>query len=289
MKIRLFLLFALLCGSVSVWGQKKILIAGSGWGKIVLFDRESDRVEWSHALNQGDECNCVDYTKKGEVLYAYQKGAKLITMDHQVVWDFPITEGELQTAKVLPDGGFLLAICGKPARVIELDKKGKIRKEFTFDTQINSFHGQLRQVSKTKTGGYLVALMDRKAVLELDKDGKELRCYQAAGNCFKAIELKNGNLLVACGDGHCYQELDRVTGNVVKHVGQQGVEGVAFQFVAEVVPVRKGGLLICNWSGHSSVKDQSSLVEIDADGKLVWALNGRHGFNLVSTVCLVDE
>lgn len=271
MKIQV-LFVLLLCGSLSAPAQKKLLLGGSGWNKIVLLDKKNKQVEWSHKLSPGDECNCVAYTKKGQILYAYRKGARLITKDEKTVWDYPVKgEGELHTASVLPDGGFLLGITGKPARIVELDKNGKVRKEITYDTKINSLHGQFRQIRKSRKGTYLVPLMSRHLVVELDADGKELQSYQAEGNTFAVLELKNGNLLISCGDAHSFLEVDRKTGELVRKVKQNDIDGVSWQFVAEIAAV-KDHLLICNWAGHSSVKDQPSVVELDADGKVIWSL-----------------
>lgn len=280
--MKLQVLFVLLmCGSLCAPAQKKLLLGGSGWNKIVLLDKKSKQVEWTHKLSPGDECNCVAYTKKGQILYAYRKGAKLITKDERTIWDYPVEgKGELHTASVLPDGGFLLGITGKPARIVELDKHGKVRKEITYDTQINSLHGQFRQIRKSRKGTYLLPLMARHQVVELDADGKEIQTYQAEGNTFAVLELKNGNLLISCGDAHSFLEVDRKTGELVKKIKQNDIEGVALQFVAEIAEVKKH-FIVCNWAGHSSVKDQPSVFELDADGKMVWSLcDGKNVRNI---------
>lgn len=286
MKIQV-LLVLLMCGSLCVPAQKKILLGGSGWNKIVLLDKKSKQVEWSHELNPGDECNSVAYTKKGQVLYAYRKGAKLITKAQETVWDYKVQgEGELHTASVLPDGGYLLGITGKPARIVELDKNGKVRKEITYDTQINSLHGQFRQIKKSRDGNYLVPLMAKHTVVEIDTDGQLLRSFKAEGNTFGVLELKNGNLLISCGDAHTFLEVDRETGALVKKIKQDDIQGVALQFVAEIAPFRDH-FFVCNWAGHSSVKDQPSLIELNADGEMVWSLCDGKNFRNISAVCPV--
>ena len=109
-----------------VAAQDKLLVAGSGNPDILLVDKQTGKVEWKHALEKGEECNTVALTRKGEVLYSYKRGAKLVTWDHQVVWDYQTPDKtELQSATLLRNGGVLLGICGNPARFIELDKNGK--------------------------------------------------------------------------------------------------------------------------------------------------------------------
>lgn len=276
----------LLAAATGSSAQKKMLLAGSGWNKVAMIDKKTQKLVWIHDLGPKTECNCLDYTRRGEVVYAYGKGARLVTKDHRTVWDFQVDEGELHTASVLPDGGFLLAVTGKPARIIELDKDGKIRKEITYDTKINSLHGQFRQVRKSAAGTYLLPLMGRHVVVELDADGKELKTYPAEGNTFAVLELKDGNLLISCGDAHSIMKVDRKTGEVIQHIRQDDIEGVAFQFVAEIASYRDN-LFIANWLGHSKVKNQPLVVELDKDGKVVWTLAGNPEIRDVSAICPV--
>lgn len=281
MKIRILLLLAVVCGCLPCVGQKQLLVGGSGWDKIMIFDKQTRQPIWSHPIE--GECNSVAATKKGDILYSYSNGAKLITRDHRVVWDYKVERGEVQTASLLPGGGFLLAVADSPARIIELDAKGKVVKEVSYDTKIKGTHGQFRKIKKTKNGTYLIPLMARREVVEIDGKGKELMKYKAEGNTFGVCELKDGNLLVSCGDAHTYIILDRTSGEVIKKVKQNDLDGVALQFVAEIVPV-KDHLLICNWLGHSDAKGEPSLIEIDAAGKVVWTLNDKKTYGDISAV-----
>lgn len=281
-----FLLMLSLCMAIGASAQKKLLLGGSGWNKIVLLDKAGKQPLWEHKLEPGTECNSVAYTKKGQILFAYRGGARLVDQKHQTVWDYKAAEGEeLHTASVLPDGGFLLAIAGKPARIVELDKNGKVRKEMKYDTQIASTHGQFRQVRKSIRGTYLLPLMSKRKVVELDAAGNEIKSYPAEGNVFGVCELKNGNLLVSGGDGHCFVLADRESGEIVKKTAQDDIPGVALQYVAEIAPW-KDNLYICNWSGHSRVKDEASVIELDANGQIVWSLRDPEYKN-VSAICPV--
>ncbi len=276
----------IICSMTVVFGQPKILIGGSGWDRIAILDKKSGRIEWSHPLNPDEECNSVAYTRKGEILYAYRNGAKLITKDHQVVWDYPVKNGELHTATVLPDGGYLLAICGHPAKIVELDKNGKVRHEVYFDTHIPGLHSQFRQVGKSGRGTYLVPLMAKGEVVELSAEGIELQRYRLSGNLFAVVELKNGNLLVSCGDAHAYEELDH-DGQLVKRTGKEDINGVSLQFVAQIAPVKRGGIMICNWLGHSAAKGEPLLIELDAAGQVVWSMTASKEVKAVSAVWII--
>ena len=104
-------------------------------------------MEWQHALEKGEECNAVALTRKGEILYSYKRGAKLVTWDHQVVWDYKTPDKtELQSATLLQNGGVLLGICGVPAQFIELDKKGKEVNKVTLNLEVERPHSQFRQI-----------------------------------------------------------------------------------------------------------------------------------------------
>ena len=283
----LVLITLLLSCATAVTGQKKMLLGGSGWNKIVIIDKETKTIEWEHPINPGEECNCVDYTKDGKVLYAYRSGAKLIDKDKNTIWDFkvnPETE-ELQTAKQLPYGGFLIGIAGSPLRIVELDKKGNKRSEITYNTGIADKHGQLRIIEKTPEKTYLVPLMESGKILEIDQKGKLINTIQAVGNVFSAKMLGKKQILVSCGDGHCYQIFDR-KGKLLKQISQDEYENVKLLFVAEIAPW-KNNLFITNWSGHSSHQSEPTLIEVTPDNKIVWSLDDKSVFKNISSVKLI--
>ena len=59
-----------------------------------------------------------------------------------------VREEELFTATQLNSGGYFLAICGHPARIVELDSQGNPLKEIQFETGIKRVHNQFRQIEK---------------------------------------------------------------------------------------------------------------------------------------------
>lgn len=53
----------------------------AGWlwmEKIVVLDKNSGTIEWEHALASQEDCNDVELTRGGNILYAYRGGARLI-------------------------------------------------------------------------------------------------------------------------------------------------------------------------------------------------------------------
>lgn len=271
--------------------ENYLLIGGSGWNQIALIEKESAKVLWSHELGEKQENNAVTAAPGGNVLYSYKHGAKLINLKHDVLWEYPSPEGtELFTATTLPDGGFLLGYCGHPARLIELNAKGAVKREIAFETDIANVHGQYRQAIKSKRGSYLVPLMGKRAVIELNEQGKELNRWEVEGNPFSLVERDNGNLIVACGDARMYVEIDRESGKIIQKTDNATIAASAceFNFVAQIERLHTGNLLVCNWNGHlkSTQTIQPSLLELDAENRVVWKLKENKEIGRVSAVAV---
>lgn len=267
----------------------KLLLGGSGWNKIVIIDKDTKKIEWEHPLEAGQECNSVAFTKEGNILYSYSKGAKLITKDHKELWSIPAPNGaEMQTAAILKNGNYLLAWCGHPATILEVDKKGKVLSKTEYETGIETPHAQFRQVRKNSRGNYMMPLFATSDVREISPAGKLLKSVKVGGTPFTTAALPNGNYLVACGDGHSYLELNFDTENVVRKVNANDVEGASFFFVAGILPTAAGGEYICNWQGHGgdAASDKlPQLIEVDKNGKMIWSLNDNATFGMISAIC----
>lgn len=91
---------------------------------------------------------------------------------------------------------------------------------------------------------------------------------------------------VSCGDAHSLIKLERHTGKQIRKTGQNDINGVKLNFVAQVVELENNNKLICNWNGHAKGKDaeQPTLIEIDKDNQLAWYLNEGNGIGKVSCV-----
>lgn len=291
MKLYIFVIAILLCGFRAA-AQDKILVAGSGNPSILLVDKQTGNVEWKHALENGEECNSVALTKAGNVLYSYRNGAKVVTWDHQVVWNYPTSDKtELQSATLLRNGGVLLGICGNPAQFIELDKNGKEVNKITLDLEVERPHSQFRQIFQLKNKNYLIPVMAKKKIMEVNRKGKLIAEHQTEDGAFSSTELADGNLLLPCGDSHYYMVLDRKTGKVLKKVASGDIKDVSLLFVAQVLQLKNKNLLICNWDGHT--RDTSvnapQLIETDQDGKVVWTLNNKKEVGKISAAYYLEN
>lgn len=290
MKKIICLFICLLTTSVAVGKSPRyLLLGGSGWNKIAIIDKASKEIVWEYPLEKGWECNSVAATRKGEILFSYSKGAKMITRDGRELWNIAAPTGcEMQTARILPDGNALVAWCGHPSVVLEVGRTGEILSRTEFETGISHPHAQFRQINKNKKGNYLVPLFATSEVREISPDGRLLNTVKLSGTPFSTLFLKNGDCLVACGDAHCFVQLDAQSGKVVRRVGANDIEGVQLFFVAQLVPSQQGGLYICNWQGHDREAGKGKhpqLIEVDPEGKVVWQLNDKSTFGMISTVC----
>lgn len=291
MKNYIFIIVVVLWGVQGIFAQNKILVAGSGSPHILLIDQQTGKVEWQHLLEKGEECNSVALTVGGHILYSYKKGAKVVTWDHKVIWDYPVSEKqELQSATLLRNGDILLGICGNPAWFIEVNRDGKEVHRMSFDFHIEKPHSQFRQVFQLKNGHYLVPLMSSRKIMEISREGILIKEYEIDNKAFSSLELPDGNWLIPCGDDHCYIILNSVTGEVIKKVTNSDIKGASFWFVAQIVELQNRNLLVCNWGGHTKgqIVNEPQLIELDGKGNVVWSLNSKE-VDKVSALYYIDE
>ena len=145
--LSLVLVLILFTGTGFAKKKERLLICGCNWNKIAQIDKASGRILWSHPVLPGEDCNDIERTKQGAILYAYQKGARLIRENHKVVWDYKAPEkAEVYTATELPDGRFMITMCGSPAQIVFLNKQGEVVKTIPFDPGISNIHDQFRQI-----------------------------------------------------------------------------------------------------------------------------------------------
>lgn len=271
---------------------EKLLLGGSGWNKIVIIDKNTKQVEWEHPLENGWECNSAVATPEGNILFAYARGAKLITRDHQEIWNIAAPDTcEMQTARLLPDGNYLLGWVGHPAVIMEVSPKGEILSRVEYETGIEDPHAQFRQLNKNARGNYLMPLFATSEVREISPAGEVVRINKLEGTPFTTLALANGNYWIACGDGHSLMEVNLESGDVIRRFGENDIKGARLFFVAGLLSSVDGGLYVCNWQGHDkhAVEANSPQVfEINDKGEIVWSLNDNEKFGMISTVCLVQ-
>lgn len=295
MKKTFILLYLVLSLVSNISGQSKrerLLLGGSGWNKIAIIDKESKQIEWEHPLQKGWECNSVAATPDGNILFSYSRGAKVITRDHKEIWNITVPDTcEMQTARILPDGNYLLGVAGHPAVIMEVDPTGKILSRTEYETGIERPHSQFRQLNKNARGNYLIPLIATSEVREISPKGELIKSIKLEGTPFTTLESTNGNHWVACGDGHSLIEINFDNGKIAHRYAENDIEGIRLFFIAGLFPGSDGGIYVSNWQGHSHEANEANspqLFELDSKGRVIWTLNDNKTFGMISTVSTID-
>lgn len=209
---------------------------------------------------------------------------------------------EVHACQPLPGGNVMIAESGR-ARIIEVDREGKLLKEVPLTVESPDPHSDTRLARKLDNGNYLVAHEADGKVREYDGDsgdvvweyavpmfGKEPRGGhgpEAFGNrLFAAVRLENGNTLIATGNGHSVLEVTPQK-KIVWQLHQNELESIRLAWVTTLEVLENGNLVIGNC--HAG-PDQPLLVEIEPKTKrVVWTLDRHQDFgNDVSNSLLLD-
>jgi len=251
-------------------------------GRICIVSREG-KVEWDCPA---PGCTDVWVLPSGNILFTHSKGAREVTRDKKVVWEYDTApENEVYTCQRLPNGDTLVGELG-PCRIVEVGPDGQVRKTVKVPTQAPT-HAQFRHIRKLPNGHYLVPCMAESVVKELDADGAVVWSAKVVGNPFCAIRLPNGNTLVGCGDGHALLELDR-EGKTIWQIGENDLRALPLRFVAGVQRLPNGNTVVCNWLGHGYIGNGTLIFEVTPDKKVVWKVEDHQTFKAVAAIQLLD-
>ena len=288
-----------------VSGHRILLGGGDGLAMVEPDGEISWRMPWGgihdlHVLENGDVL-----TRRG------QAGVVIIDPESkQVVWEYDAAtangnEGkrvEVHAFEQLADGNVMIAESGT-ARIIEVDRDGKIVHEVKLVTENPSAHSDTRLVRKLSSGNYLVAQEADGKVREYAPDGSVVWQYEvplfgkspakghgpeAFGNrLFSATRLDNGNTLIGAGNGHSVLEVTP-TKEIVWQIHQDDLPGIRLAWVTTVQVLASGNYLIGNCHAGPG---QPILVEVDPKTKdVVWTLDGYERFgNNVSNSTVVAK
>ena len=287
-KLYIIIVLSLVIPAITI-GQEvahRFIAAGSGMKNIVIVDREGN-IEWEYS--SGKECNDVSLLSDNTVLFSCRTGAKLVSLQKEVLWEYKGEEGtEVQSASMLKNGNILIIQNGDPAKLMEINRKGRVKRELIIPTSMKNPHAQFRNIRKTKEGTYLVGYFKEGKVCEFDTKGKIIRTIPAQGNLFSAIRLPDGNTLIPCGDGHRLIEVDK-NDNEVWTIEENEIPGHPLRFVAGVQRLPNGNTIVCNWGGHGYKIGQAQVFEITRDKKVVWEVNDWEKFKTISSIQILDE
>jgi len=177
-----------------------------------------------------------------------------------------------------------------PARLIEIDREGKLVHEIKLRIEHPDAHSDTRRVRKLKGGTYLVCHERDGAVREYDPAGKVVWEFavplfgkerkpghgpEAFGNqTYSALRLENGNTLVATGNGHSVLEVTP-KGEIAWKLEQKDLPGITLAWVTTLEVLPNGHIVLGNC--HAG-KENPQIIEITRDRKVVWTFRDFERF-----------
>jgi hypothetical protein len=268
-------------------GTPRRLLAGdSSTGRLAILAADGS-IEWEIPVTRIHDAQVLP---NGNVL-TQTDWHKIVEIDREkkIVWEYDAArsngnEGkkvEVHAFQRLPNGLTLIAESG-PARIIEVDRKGRIRHEVKLKVNRPHVHRDTRLVRKTARGNYLVAHEGDGSVREYDRSGRVVWEYEvplfgkapksghgpeAFGNfVFSATRLPNGNTLVGTGNGHSVLEVNPQK-EIVWKVEQDDLPGITLAWVTRVERLPNGNTLIGNCHAGPA---NPQFIEVTRDKRVVW-------------------
>lgn len=284
---------------------RRLVVQGNN--RLAIVDADG-RIEWEMPWGGIHDLHVLPDGR----LMVQQGAAKIVEIDpgtKKIVWsyDAAVENGnrgrpvEVHSFQPLGDGRLMIAESG-PARIIEIDRQGKLLREVKLKTNRPSTHSDTRLVRKLPSGNYLVAHEADGFVREYDPQGAVVWDYEVPmfgkpakgghgpegfGNrLFAAVRLENGNTLIATGNGHSVLEVTPAR-EIVWKIEQRDLPNITLAWVTTLEVLPDGRYVIGNCHAGPG---QPLLVEIDPRTKQVhWTFDQFAVFgNSVSNSQLLD-
>ncbi|HWA96911.1 MAG TPA: PQQ-binding-like beta-propeller repeat protein [Pirellulales bacterium] len=237
---------------------------------------------------------------------------KLVEVDPRtgsIVWSYDSASSNGNTGRRVEihafqplDGDRIMIAESGPARIIEIDRSGKLLFELPLVVEHPNPHTDTRRARKLATGNYLVCHEGDGTVREYAPSGSVVWQYrvplfgreprpghgpEAFGNkCFAALRLGNGNTLIATGNGHGVLEVSPA-GAIVWQIAQHDLPNITLAWTTTVEVLPNGHYLFGNCHAGAG---QPLIVELDpATKQVVWTFDRFETFgNAVSTWQTLD-
>ncbi len=303
--ICLLLLSVTLCESSIALADHSFVIQGNDRLAVVAAD---GRIEWEMPWGGIHD---VHVLPSGNIMV--QEGtSKIVEIDRQtrkVIWSYDAANSngnqgkrvEVHAFQPLPYDRVMIAESG-PARIIEIDRAGKLLREVKLKTEHPNAHSDTRLARKLPNGHYLVCHEADGAVREYAQSGEVVWEFavplfsqerkaghgpEAFGNqVFSAIRLPNGNTLVGTGNGHSVLEVTP-EGKIAWEIHQHDFPGITLAWVTTLEVLPDGNYVIGNCHAGSG---NPLLIKLDPKTKkIVWKYDGYDKFgNSASNSQLLD-
>ena len=313
MRTLLCLCLLMVCGltagrvSLAQGGPGRALLAADHSTKRIALTAADGAVEWQHAVK---DIHDLHRLPNGNILFqtTFQRIVEVNPRTEQVVWEYDAAvmngnEGrrvEVHAFQRLPDGTTMIAESG-PARIIEVDRDGKLVRQVKLKVDQPSTHSDTRLARKLPNGHYLVAHERDGAVREYDGNGTVVWEYavplfgkerrgghgpEGFGNqVFQALRLPNGNTLIATGNGHSILEVTPAK-EIVWSLRQGELPGITLAWVTTLQVLPNGNIVFGNC--HAG-PENPQIIEVTRAKKVVWSYRDFKNFgNALSNSVMLD-
>lgn len=263
-----------------------------GNGKLALVGKEG-KIEWEMKWGGIHDLHVLP----GGNIMVQEGAAKVVEIDvkkREVVWSYNSAEQngnkgkpvEVHAFQPLGEGRVMIAESG-PARLIEINRDGKLLKEIKLKVDHPHPHTDTRLARKLAGGNYLVCHEGDGFVREYDGESGQVvwefevplfgqprrdgHGPEAFGNkAFAAVRLASGNTLISTGNGHGVIEVTPEK-EVVWRLAQKDLPGITLAWVTTLEVLKNGNYVLGNC--HAG-QGQPLLVEIEPKSKkVVWTFD----------------
>jgi len=279
---------------------KGLAIVDPGEGNKRLWHRPLGAVHDLHLLPNGNFLTQDGWPRVIEVNLA-----------KEIVWEYDATKTnrgendgkvEIHAYQRLANGNTMIVESG-PGRILEVAPDKTIVSQLPLVVSKPDAHSDTRLVRRLENGHFLVAHEADQIVKEYAADGTIVWEFPVplfgkapagghgpeafGGKCFAAIRLKNGNTLVATGNGHSLLEVTPGK-EIVWKLEQNDLPGITLAWVTTVEELANGNLRFGNC--HAG-PDHPQIIEITKDKKVVWTFQDftTFGNGLANTLVLEGE
>lgn len=306
MKLRIVLtLVCFVCATATLQAQHRLVTQGND--QLAIVGRDGN-VDWQMPWGGIHDVHVLP----GGNIMVQEGASKVVEIDpaqRKVVWSYDSAQANGNAGKPVEvhafqplDGGRVMIAESGPARIIEIDRAGKLLHSVPLNVEHPHPHTDTRLVRKLASGNYLVCHEGDGAVREYDSAGKIVWEYgvplfgkspkpghgpEAYGNkCFAAVRLPSGNTLISTGNGHGVIEVTPQK-EVVWQINQNDLAGITLAWVTTLEVLPNGHYLIGNCHAGPG---QPLLVELDPQTKRVlWTFDQFDKFgNSVSNSQTLD-
>ena len=253
-------------------------------GNKVAIVAANGSVEWEFDAQTPQDCW---FLPNGHVLFCYRGGAREVSRDKQVVWEYKAPpQAQCHSCQPLPDGLVLVAECGM-SRLVEVGRDGQVAREIKVASQAKNMGHQFRGTRKTADGHYWVCLMDEKKIVELSSAGTLLREIPVDGFPHAAVKLPDGHLLITLGTAGKVIELDENL-KIAWELGENEAPGNPLRLPAGCQRLPNGHTIICNYLVAAYLGKQPQAFEVTRDKRVVWEFTDHARFKTLNQIYLLD-